>query len=174
MSSMNRQRRTWLAASAAWVVAGGLPRDVWAQETPAGKVILTITGKVQKRPGSESIDFDLAMLERLPQHSFFTKTPWFSQPRKFTGVLLQDLLASVGGKGSTLRAIALNDYRVELPDEDWALHGAMVAYLLDDKPMPVRDKGPLVIIYPFDDRRELRTALHYSRAVWQLRSLDLR
>ena len=174
MSSMNRQRRAWLAASAAWAVAGGLPTGAWAQDAPAGKVILSMTGNVQKRPGSESIDFDLAMLEKLPQHSFSTRTPWFSQPRKFTGVLLQDLLASVGGKGSTLRAMALNDYRVELPDEDWALHGAMVAYLLDDKPMPVRDKGPLVIIYPFDDRRELRTALHYSRAVWQLRSLDLR
>ena len=137
-------------------------------------MILTITGNVQKRGGAEAIDFDLTALEMLPQTSFSTRTPWYAQPRKFTGVLLKDLLASVGGSGTTLRAMALNDYRVELPDQDWLQHGAMLAYLLDDKPMLVREKGPLVIIYPFDDKREVRTAVHYSRAVWQLRALDLR
>jgi hypothetical protein len=137
-------------------------------------VILTITGKVQKRAGADTLDFDMAALSKLPATSFNTRTPWYAQPRKFTGVLLKDLLASVGGSGNTLRAMALNDYRVELPAEDWLQHGAMLAYLLDDKPMTVREKGPLVIIYPFDERREVRTAVHYSRAVWQLRSLELR
>ncbi len=40
--------------------------------------------------------------------------------------------------------------------------------------MSVREKGPLVIIYPFDDKPELRDAVHYSRAIWQLRSLELK
>ena len=174
MFSLNRQRRRWLAAGAAWGLTAGLPMLARAQEAPPPKVILTITGNVQKPAGAASLDFDLATLAKLPQHSFNTKTPWYAQPRKFTGVRLQDLVAVVGGKGSAIRAMALNDYRVEIPAEDWLQHGAMVAYLLDDKPMPVREKGPLVIIYPFDDKREVRTAVHYSRAVWQLRSLELR
>ena len=175
MVPMNRQRRGWLVKSAACgLAAAGL--QIRAQDTPAAepKVILTLTGKVQKRAGTEAIDFDMAMLAKLPPASFNTKTPWYTQPRKFTGVLLRDLLASVGGTGSTLKAMALNDYRVEIPAVDWLQHGAMLAYLLDDKPMTVREKGPLVIIYPFDQRREVRTAVHYSRAVWQLRSLELR
>ena len=175
MLQMNRQRRGWLVTSAAWGFAAvGLP--VCAQDAPAAaaKVVLTLTGNVQKRAGVESLDFDMAMLAKLPQTSFNTKTPWYAQPRRFTGVSLKDLLASVGGTGSTLKAMALNDYRVEIPAEDWLQHGAMLAYLLDDRPMTVREKGPLVIIYPFDDRREVRTAVHYSRAVWQLRSLELR
>ena len=175
MFPMNRQRRSLLVKSAAWVLtAAGL--QVRAQDTPAAepKVILTITGNVKKRAGTDAIDFDLAMLAKLPQTSFNTKTPWYAQPRKFTGVLLKDLLVSVGGTGSMLKAMALNDYRVEIPAEDWLQHGALLAYLLDDKPMPVREKGPLVIVYPFDERREVRTAVHYSRAVWQLRSLELR
>jgi hypothetical protein len=49
----------------------------------------------------------------------------------------------------------------------------MVAYRLDDQPMTVREKGPLVIIYPFDARPGLRDAVYYSRAVWQLRRLEL-
>jgi len=69
--------------------------------------------------------------------------------------------------------MALNDYRVEIPAEDVARGEAMLAYLLDDQPMSVREKGPLVIIYPFDDKPELRSAVHYSRAIWQLRALDI-
>lgn len=175
MRLKHRQRRGWLIMSAAWgLAAAGL--RVHAQEAPAvaPTVILTITGNVQKRAGSDALEFDMAALAKLPATSFSTRTPWYAQPRKFTGVLLKDLLASVGGSGSTLKAMALNDYRVELPAEDWLKHGAMLAYLLDDKPMTVREKGPLVIIYPFDERREVRTAVHYSRAVWQLRSLELR
>lgn len=174
---MSPQRRAWLATGVAWGLGVGLPRAVLAQSAApaaAPKVILTISGNVQKRAGADAIDFDLSMLAKLPPTSFNTKTPWYAQPRKFTGVLLKDLLASVGGSGTTLKAMALNDYRVEIPAEDWLQHGAMLAYLLDDKPMPVRDKGPLVIIYPFDERRAVRSAVHYSRAVWQLRSLELR
>ena len=171
---MNRQRHRLLIAGAALSLGFGLPIWARAQGAAAPKVILTVTGNVQKPPGAAGVDFDLPMFMKLPQHSFTTKTPWYAQPRKFTGVLLQDLLAAVGGEGRSLKAMALNDYRVELPAEDWVQHGAMVAYLLDDKPMPVREKGPLVIIYPFDDKREVRTAVHYSRAVWQLRSLELR
>ncbi len=174
MPLKNRQRRHWLMAGAACGLAAGLPLPARAQETAAPKTILTISGSVQKRAGADTLDFDLAALARLPQHSFVTRTPWYAQPRKFTGVLLKDLLAAVGGSGHTLRATALNDYRVEIPAEDWLQHGAMLAYLLDDKPMLVREKGPLVIIFPFDDKREVRTAVHYSRAAWQLRSLELR
>jgi hypothetical protein len=31
-----------------------------------------------------------------------------------------------------------------------------------------------VVIYPFDSHPELKTALNYSRAAWQLKQLDVR
>ena len=34
--------------------------------------------------------------------------------------------------------------------------------------MPVRDKGPLFIIYPFDANPELKSQTYYSRSVWQV------
>jgi hypothetical protein len=116
----------------------------------------------------------MAMLEKLPQRSFSTKTPWYPEARKFTGVLLRDLLAAVGARGKTVKAVALNDYRVDIPVDEAQRHDLMVAYLLDDKTMPVREKGPLVLIYPFDTQPQLRTAINYSRAAWQLRQLELR
>src|SRR5580765_7273768 len=158
------------AAAAAWLLAG-LGRPAWALDAASGKVLLTVTGPLANPNDHGAASFDLA----LPQQSFSTKTPWYAQPRKFTGVALRDLLAAVGAPaGAALKAVALNDYRVDIPADDVATHGAMLAHLLDDKPMSVREKGPLVIIYPFDDQPELRTAVYYSRAIWQLRSLEIR
>lgn len=166
-------RRHWLAAAAlGWLGLHGAPAA--ALDAPSGKVILTLTGKLAQTNDNASAAFDLAMLQALPQHSFATRTPWYAQPRKFTGVLLRDLVDAVGAGGGALHAIALNDYRVDIPAADVRQHGAMVAYLLDDKPMTVRERGPLLVIYPFDDVPELRTAMFYSRAIWQLRSLELR
>jgi hypothetical protein len=39
--------------------------------------------------------------------------------------------------------------------------------------MPVRDKGPLFIIYPFDTDASLRSERYYSRAAWQLKSIEI-
>jgi hypothetical protein len=49
----------------------------------------------------------------------------------------------------------------------------LLARLLDDEPMAVRDKGPLFIVYPFDAKSELRNALYYSRSAWQLKSIEV-
>ena len=168
-SFLSIRRRLVAGALAAFVTA-----PAWALDTPSGKVLLTISGELQQRNSAEGAAFDQAMLEKLPQHSFSTTTPWYPAARKFTGVLLRDLLAAVGARGKTIKAIALNDYRVDIPVDEAQRHSLMLAYLLDDKPMPVREKGPLMLMYPFDSQPELRSALNYSRAVWQLKALELK
>ena len=164
-----------MARVAACLLGGLIAWPALALDAPTDKVLLTVGGAVTNSNDRGTAAFDLPLLRTLPQHSFTTKTPWYAQPRKFSGVLLRDLLAGVGAPpGAAIKAVALNDYRVDIPSEDATQHGAMLAYLLDDKPMSVREKGPLVIIYPFDDKPALRTAVHYSRAIWQLRSLELK
>ncbi|HJV62574.1 MAG TPA: molybdopterin-dependent oxidoreductase [Albitalea sp.] len=162
------RRRALLAAAAAWCL------PALALDAPSGKVVLSVSGEIAQRNSPDGAAFDMAMLQKLPQRSFSTKTPWFPTPRKFTGVALRDLLAAVGAKGKTARAVALNDYRVDIPVDEAVAQDMLVAYLLDDQPMLVRDKGPLVVIYPFDSRPELRSAINYSRAIWQLKALELR
>ncbi len=170
---MQLRRRTTLAGlslacSAAWV---GLP--VWALGRPAGTVVLTLKGKVVTTNDAGAAQFDMAMLEALPQRSFTTRTPWYDGPRKFTGPLLRDVLKAAGAQGSGLRAIALNDYKVDIPVDDALKFDVVLARLLDDKPMPVREKGPLFIIYPFDDKPELRVPQYFSRCAWQLRTIEI-
>jgi hypothetical protein len=90
--------------------------------------------------------------------------------------LLRDVLAAAGvaaqAKG-VARFVALNDYKVEIPLADAHEHDVIVARLLDGQPMSVRQKGPLFVIYPFDEKPALRTAAYFSRCIWQLKSIEL-
>ncbi len=144
-----------------------------ALEPPGGPVVLEVRGRVQRQNQDGCACFDMGMLAALPQVSFQARTPWYAGPRRFTGPLLRDVLAAAGAQGARLRLRALNDYRVELPWDDAQHHGPIVARLLDGAPMAVRDKGPLFLIYPFDDRPELRSAVYYSRSAWQLWKIEV-
>ena len=148
----------------------------WAAALDAapGKIVLTISGHVAHANAGDRADFDMAMLEKLPQHSFTTATPWYPQPKTFTGPLLRDVLAAAGAKGTLLRAVALNDYKIDIPAGDAEAFDVIVARLLDGRPMAVRDKGPLFIVYPFDSRSDLRSERYYSRSAWQLRTLEVK
>lgn len=144
-----------------------------AGHAPTGPILLTISGRITRRNVGESAQFDAAMLEALPALTITTTTPWFAQTRSFTGPRLRDVLDQVGADGRMLRAIALNDYRVDIPVEDARRHDVIVARLLDGKPMPVREKGPLFVMYPFDTQPALRTAVYFSRCIWQLHALEV-
>jgi len=143
-------------------------------DKPTGRVILTIDGAITHTNQGAQAQFDMKMLEKLPQHSFSTKTPWYPAEVTFTGPLLRDVLAAVGAKGTMITAVALNDYKTEIPVEDAQRHDVIVARLMNNRPMPVREKGPLFIVFPFDSKAELRSELYYNRAAWQLSTLRIR
>lgn len=136
---------------------------------PTGAPILSISGNIGATTTKE-LQIDIAMLESLPKTTIKTSTPWTEGVASFEGVKLRDLLDAAQAKGANLKAVALNDYAVELPVSDAEL-GAIVAFRLNGAEMSIRDKGPLWIVYPFDDRPELKSETIYSRCIWQLKSL---
>lgn len=156
-----------LFASSAVVNAADLAK-------PTGEIILTVSGAIANTNGDGKAAFDLDMLKALPVTTFKTKTTWTEGEKSFTGVSMQALLAAVGSTGTVAKAIALNDYGVEIPVSDAVADGPIVAYLMDDQPMPVREKGPLWIIYPFDAKPEYRTEATYSKSIWQLSRIELK
>lgn len=165
-------RRPLLLAvlGAAWAAPPAL-----ALAPPTGPVVLTLRGRGIGTPNQagEAV-FDMAMLERLPQQRIVTETPWYSKPRSFAGPLLRDVLAAAGAAGGErARLVALNDYRIEIPLADAHAHDVIVARLLDERPMSVREKGPLFVMYPFDREPQLRSSQYYSRCVWQLKAIEL-
>jgi len=144
-----------------------------ALDAPKERPILQVTGKIAEKNAGDSARFDMKMIEALPQHSFTTSTPWFDKPVKFTGPLLSDVLAAVKASGSTVSAVAINDYKINIPVSDANKFKVIVARQIDDKPIPVREKGPLFVVYPFDSASELRNSTYYERSIWQLKALDI-
>jgi hypothetical protein len=144
-----------------------------ALDKPAARPVLTVSGKIATTNAGDKARFDMAMLETLPQHTFTTRTPWYDRPVTFTGPLLADVLAAVKAGGKTVSAVAINDYKISIPVTDTTKYKVIVARLLDGKPMPVREKGPLFVVYPFDDDSALRTSTYYERSIWQLKALDV-
>lgn len=82
-------------------------------------------------------------------------------------------MAAVQASGQTAIASALNDYETRIPISDFTEFQVLLAMKRDGEYMPVRDKGPLFIIYPFDSNPVLKTQKFYSRSAWQLAKLTI-
>ena len=147
--------------------------QVQALERPRDRVVLTISGQIGVSNQGGAAVFDMAMLEALPQHRFATRTPWEPGVVRFSGPLLRDVLALVQARGQRLHATALNDYRITIPIQDARDFDVIIATRMNEQPMPVRTRGPLFVIYPFDSDPRLQNARFYERSIWQLRSIEV-
>jgi hypothetical protein len=142
-----------------------------SKDQVAGPVVLKINGKIGVKNTAGGAVFDDALLDELPQKSFVTETPWTKGRVKFTGPLLSDVLKAVNASGTNIKAIALNDYKVNIPVEDASKYGVILARQMDGKMLAIRDKGPLFVMYPFEQFPELKTSVYFSRCIWQLQSI---
>jgi len=149
------------------LMIGGLT----ALPVAAKDVLLTVTGAIA---ADAPQTFDRDELMDLPRVQFTTTTMWTSGAVTFAGVRLSDLMAAVGAKGSSMRAVALNDYAMEIPMTDAVPDAAIVAYEMNGRPMSVREKGPLWVVYPYDSDGRFRTETVYGRSVWQLIRLEVK
>jgi hypothetical protein len=69
---------------------------------------------------------------------------------------------------------ALNQYDETIPLADFHTYDVLLALRMNGRPMRVRDKGPIWIIYPWSDYPELDDFLTREKSVWQLTALDVR
>jgi hypothetical protein len=156
------------------VCAATLSAEAASLAPPTGTPILTVSGKIAETNGGEVARFDLAMLKALPGRVTETETPWTKGKTRFEGPLGTALLEAVGATGTTLRIVALNDYAVEVPVEDFRKWPVILAVTRDGQPMPVRDKGPIFVIYPFDLDPSLYNEKIFSRSAWQVKSIEVK
>jgi hypothetical protein len=170
--STHLSRRLFTATA----LAGAAIRPAWADALPRPqeKPILSISGNITRRNTETAAVFDRPMLEALGMQGFVTGTPWYSGKTRFDGVSMNVLLKSVGATGTSILATALNDYSTEIPSADFAEYEVILALKRDGAYMPVRDKGPLFIVYPYDSSPDLQSPKFYSRSAWQLAQITVR
>ena len=144
-----------------------------ALEAPKSKVVLTVSGTLSKPNHGKDAIFSMEMLEKLPQQTFTTKTPWYPQAVTFTGPLLRDVLAAAGASGKQISARAIDDYKTLIPMSDAQNFKLILARQIDGKNLSIREKGPLFIVYPYDSKPELQAQVYLDRSAWQLKSLTI-
>lgn len=166
----------WITGTARLAfIAALVAGPVAAQDLPApsGDIILTVTGDIAARNRDDSAVFDLDMLRALGEVSFATTTPWTDGVQEFTGVALVDLVKALGVTDGSIKATAINDYAIDIPVGDAVEGGPILAYMQNGELMPVREKGPLWLVYPYDLNETYQAEVIFSRSIWQLVRLDV-
>ncbi|MCA0921987.1 molybdopterin-dependent oxidoreductase [Pseudooceanicola nanhaiensis] len=156
-----------------WFLAGAMAASACRVGARSQDDLLVVTG-----PGGQRHRFTEDDLAGFDWHRIATHTVWTEGLRVFEGPLLRDVLAAcvadtaeIGQASLAMRA--LNDFRIDMPARDAWEFDVILARTMDGAPMRVRDKGPLWVVYPRDDRRELQTALYDERWIWQLCEIQI-
>jgi hypothetical protein len=141
----------------------------------SGPVILTVRGLDPARFEGGVVELDIGRLASMGESEIETTTIWTEGSHVYTGVLLADLLRALDpdATGQAVQLLALNDYAVDLPVAEVTEEAPLLAYMTNGEPMPVRDKGPIWVIYPYDSSEDYRTDMVFSRSVWQLDRITL-
>ena len=153
---------------------------LWAHPAPVcpalqGRSVL----QLQPAGNGQAQACDLQALERLPAHDITTALPpvlGLVGTHHWTGVPLRHLIEQLGGgERSRIVLMALNDYAVVIPSSDLLRYNPVLAYRRDGQHMGIRDKGPLILIYPFDAHPVLQQGLDYvHRTIWQVHAVSIR
>ncbi|EDQ33801.1 hypothetical protein HPDFL43_05090 [Hoeflea phototrophica DFL-43] len=155
-----------------WTFAAIITAAVFVLPLPVSVAgtILTIDGKIASQT---PVELSIQDVEALGSETVVTKTPWHDSPTAFEGVPIADLIDRLGATGETLSVMALNNYYSEIPVADLRKYGVILAYKQDGAYMPVSDKGPLFVVYPFDAHAELHDEVFFARSAWQVRSITV-
>jgi len=143
----------------------------YSLELPTTRTLLTVSGLISNTNKDSDAIFDRYMLDKLPRDSVSTHTPFNEGKHTYTGFKAEDFFELLGVEGENLSVIALNDYMIDIPIKDFTEIGAIFATHMDGVPMTVRNKGPIMIVYPFDDNPKLKNESYYGRAIWQVNQI---
>lgn len=151
----------------------GLAETPGPLSVPSGPVILTVTGNIANTNVESETQFDRAMLNALPQHEFETRTPWTEGINHYRGPLMRDLLAYLDTQSDAVHVAALNGYEAEIPATDFEKYDVILALAKDGEAIPIREYGPLWVLYPFDQDEALLSEKIRFRAVWQVMHINV-
>lgn len=143
-------------------------------EPPGDPWILRI--RVARPGGMQFEPWTLSALERrFGATRIETSVPWegAGERHAWDGVPLRQLLAATNAEGRDLRVGAVNDYSATIPWDDIVRFDPLLAWSRDDRAIPLREKGPLIVIYPFDAHSALRNGETLRRSVWHVNEIDV-
>ena len=141
---------------------------------PSEEIILTVTGNVGTSNEADHIIMDIPTIEAAGLVEYTVMDPFKEEEVTYTGPLMSDLLDlwQIAEDAETLEMTALNDYRVNVPIELIRDYPIIFALQADGAYMPVSDKGPAMLVLPYDDYDFERPSSD-AYWIWQIKSIHV-
>lgn len=155
---------TLLAGLPLHTVAGEILPVKSALSPVAEKQIrLTISGK------GSTTKLTLPDIEKLPMYQTSIKTQW-GMDGTFQGVLMSDLMRAYKLDGNTKHLVfhALDNYVAGLSIAEFKRSPALLATRFNGHPIPLADKGPLILLWPGKEQEVLEGKATLSGWVWSV------
>lgn len=172
---ISRGRRGWRVETvAALLCAWHLPMGAQALcPAPTERPILVV-----QRQDATVTACDLRALDRMPQKTVETRMPdilGVAGTNRWSGVPLSHIAAQLGaGPDADIQLVALNNYAVLVPMSDLRRFDPVLASRRNGELLRVREKGPLILVYPFDQHRNLGAQEYLNRSIWQVHEIRIR
>lgn len=130
------------------------------------EIALTIISNNQRQ------SLTLADLEKLPLKQTTLRTPWEMQGA-FQGVMLKDLLSAYH-LNLNKRVIfkALDNYVAGISKGEIERSPAFIATRLNGQPIPLANKGPLILLWPAHDMLAAHNQTPQSSWVWSISEIS--
>lgn len=142
------------------------PQAVDLPPLPAGPPVVTVATDSGPRA------FSLADLEAVGLKTLTADLLWQGESGTYQGILLADLLRETGlAAAPAVEVEGLDGYRAIIPREDINTWDVLLATRRDGRPMAVRDKGPLRILYAMTPKQLLEVPQMDTRWVWMVRAI---
>jgi hypothetical protein len=121
----------------------------------------------------KSLGVTEAQLEALPQQAITTSTHW-SKKGTYRGPYLADVVSLSGlDQPKKLAIYTWDNFKVEIPYSDLAQYGVILATSFDGKRLKLDDFGPMFVVYPYDQFREMRRPAGLNKMAWQVCRIDV-
>lgn len=144
-------------------------------QSPIGDVLLEVSGSLSFTNTHHGMQFDREMLLSFRQVKIITSSPWESGINTYVGPKVSDIFERVGASGSEVRVTALNGYKVTISEKDIRQYDFIIALSKNGEKLTVRERGPLFLIYSFDDHPDAFLEHYLNRkTVWQVSELIVR
>jgi hypothetical protein len=142
---------------------------------PADAPILTVTGAISAHNDGSEVALDMATLESIGLVRYAVDDPWLAARHEYTGVLLADLLDTLGAAttATTVTITALDDYQVDIDMADIRRWPILLATASDGARMAVADKGPTRIVFPYHAYPEIDQLTYKDLWIWQLATIEV-
>lgn len=108
-------------------------------------------------------------------HTVEVYNPWDKKTATYTGILISDLITKVGLPDiQEITIKAIDDYQIQITKNTWQEYRILLVTQENGQYIPVKNKGPLRIVFPDYDASQKEYELNLPLWMWMINRIELK